>query len=283
MKREALAKKLANLAVQSLLDEVNLTPKPGLVDTQNNGSHTDLHLALMHASASSLYDTFYEMARLSYDAQPTVALRESFGAIGREGEAVMLQVTNGVNTHKGAIWSLGLLISAIARRKGRVRLVNVFNDAAELAKLPDCFIPKVQTNGLSIKERYGISGAREEAQQAFPHIRVLAYPIYVKALQSMDERRAKLYTLLSLIAYVNDTCIVHRGGLEGLHYAKKIAQQTLVNFTEHQLQMMDQQFQQRNLSPGGSADLLAATLFVYEFNQSVRGVRDGETNVYISS
>src|SRR5471032_2522128 len=122
----SLAERLADFAVEALIDEADLSPKPALVDRRGNGAHTDLHLGLMHASALSLWPMFKEMAEAAYGGAPQQAasphstividlsLREALGRIGRDGEQAMLQTTGGVNTHRGAIWALGLLVAAAA-------------------------------------------------------------------------------------------------------------------------------------------------------------------------
>ncbi|MGO4332204.1 triphosphoribosyl-dephospho-CoA synthase, partial [Cupriavidus sp. M-11] len=107
------AVRLADLAVAALIDEAALSPKPGLVDSRGNGAHDDLSLALMCRSARALHPAFAAMAAAGLQAaQPGVALREQLGALGREAEAAMMRATGGVNTHRGAIWSLGLLLGA---------------------------------------------------------------------------------------------------------------------------------------------------------------------------
>jgi len=111
----SLAERLADLAVDALIDEADLSPKPALVDRRGNGAHSDLHLGLMHASALALWPAFKEMAEaaLVFGAVG-LPLREALGRIGREGEQAMLATTGGVNTHRGAIWALGLLVAAAA-------------------------------------------------------------------------------------------------------------------------------------------------------------------------
>nr|GFC09455.1 hypothetical protein [Tanacetum cinerariifolium] len=110
-----LAERLADLAVDALIDEADLSPKPALVDRRSSGAHKDLHLGLMHASALSLWPAFKEMAEATIEigeiGQP---LREAIGRIGRDGEVAMMRTTQGVNTHRGAIWALGLLVTAAA-------------------------------------------------------------------------------------------------------------------------------------------------------------------------
>ncbi|NWD92350.1 triphosphoribosyl-dephospho-CoA synthase, partial [Pseudomonas sp. K5002] len=110
-----LAERLADMAVDALIDEADLSPKPALVDRRGNGAHTDLHLGLMHASALSLWPAFKEMAEAAVEfGEVGLPLREALGRIGREGEQAMLVTTSGVNTHRGAIWALGLLVAAAA-------------------------------------------------------------------------------------------------------------------------------------------------------------------------
>lgn len=281
--RQKICKEIADEAVAALLEEVELTPKPGLVDMRNNGSHLDLNIPMMRESAICLHDTFYKMADLHYDKSPTVLLREQFGVIGRIGEKRMYAVTNGVNTHKGAIWSIGLLCTAIARRKGDISFPQVLDDAAELAKLTDRLIPVQQTNGGNVKKKYGMPGAREEAQSGFPHIKNFSYPTYKKMRETRTSTVAKLLTLLALVSNLNDTCLAHRGGLEALDYAQKEAGKAIQNFSDEALFRLDDEFIKRWISPGGSADLLAATFFISNWiSKNQRSVRYGEVDLYIS-
>ena len=117
----SLAERLADLAVDALIDEADLSPKPALVDRRGNGAHTDLHLGLMHASALALWPAFKEMAEAAIEfGDVGLLLREAVGRIGREGEQAMLTTTGGVNTHRGAIFSVGLIVAAIVLGAQRV-------------------------------------------------------------------------------------------------------------------------------------------------------------------
>ena len=111
---EGGAEWLARTATQCLIDEARLSPKPGLVDSRGNGAHHDLSLALMERSAHSLTPTFQALAQQSWQRPADIALRQTVGRLGREGERQMMAATDGVNTHRGAIWALGLLVSAVA-------------------------------------------------------------------------------------------------------------------------------------------------------------------------
>ena len=149
---------LAEFAVHALIDEVNLTPKPALVDRRGNGAHHDLTLELMERSAKSLKPMFEAMAQVALE-HGTVSqhLREAIGQIGRDGEAVMLMETQGINTHRGAIWALGLLVTATAMhsQKMNIKASEICQIAAEIACLEDRFIPQQQqSHGQYVQKKY---------------------------------------------------------------------------------------------------------------------------------
>ncbi|MDV6378579.1 triphosphoribosyl-dephospho-CoA synthase [Sporosarcina sp. GW1-11] len=254
---------ISNTACRSLIEEVELTPKPGLVDSENTGAHEDLSIELMKASAESLEETFAEIAEISYGERPSQFIREKIAAIGRAGEERMFEVTSGVNTHKGAIWAIGLLVSATAFGKGMDPLEKTISNAGKIARYPDRNCPVTSTNGGKVIAKYNVNGARGEAQLGFPHISLYSLPMLKQCRsQGMTEDNARLAALLSLIAHLDDTCILHRGGPEALSFAKKEAAALLHNGNLHRIKSLDDKFIKRNISPGGSADLLAATLFL---------------------
>ncbi len=254
---------VAEMAVSSLIEELELTPKPGLVDKQNTGAHKDINVRLMRASAESLRDTFKEIAFISYDRSLSQSLREEIAAIGRDGEKRMFGVTGGINTHKGAIWSIGLLASAFSIGKGTFTTEEILSIAGKLARYPDRYCPVTDTNGKRVIKKFGVKGAKGEAQQGFPHIRQFSLPMlnHSRAI-GLTEEKAKLHALLSLVAHLDDTCILHRVGSDGLSFAKEQAAFFLISGDFDLLNQMDEEFINRNISPGGSADLLAATLFL---------------------
>jgi triphosphoribosyl-dephospho-CoA synthase len=273
--KNAFSTAVAEMAVSSLMEELELTPKPGLVDRQNTGAHKDLTFAIMRASAESLKETFEKIAFVSYGRQPSQSLREEMAAIGRDGEKRMFEVTGGINTHKGAIWSLGLLASAFSMGKGRFAAEEILFTAGKLARYPDRHCPATDTNGKGVMKKFGVKGAKGEAQQGFPHIRQFSLPMLNRSRAiGLTEEKAKLHALLSLIAHLDDTCILHRAGSEGLSFAKKQAAVILESGDFDLLHQMDEAFIQRNLSPGGSADLLAATLFLDKVSKMLPSVND---------
>ena len=139
------------------------------MDSRGNGAHQDLNLALMERSARSLQPTFHALAEQSWRRPADIALRETVGRLGREGEAQMMLATGGVNTHRGAIWALGLLVSAVAMLGGEGQSQAIADAAAALARLPDGFAPKALVKGFA-PAAAGRCRAREEAQCGFPHI-----------------------------------------------------------------------------------------------------------------
>ncbi|MGG1662116.1 triphosphoribosyl-dephospho-CoA synthase [Brevibacillus sp. NRS-1366] len=266
---DSCSKWLADLVTKALIDEAELTPKPGLVDMETVGAHTDLTIELMRRSAKALNKTYAEMARFAFRSKPSQELREQLARIGREGEEVMLEATGGTNTHRGAIWALGLLIAAAAITGPKATPKEIATLAGEIARYPDRFAPVRSTNGIRVQQKFKVSGATGEAQQGFPNVINIGLP----ALQSFRDRgipesKAKLDALLAIIASLDDTCLLHRGGMEALHFAKQGARYVLLlggTSTEegwNALQQLDTGLIARNASPGGSADLLAATLFL---------------------
>lgn len=269
---EEIAEQLARFAVEALLEEVGLSPKPGLVDRYNNGSHHDLTLELMGKSAASLYGTFYEMAIAAIGKEPSQHLREQLAAIGRYGEQKMLQVTGQVNTHKGAIWTLGLLTGAagiLMSQQGTTPLTGtgLLSAAGAIAAFEDRFMPLQQTNGSKVRKRFQVRSAREEAIAGFPALHEIAFPAW-DHYKNEPEDICRLNVLLSLMAVVDDTCILNRSDMEVLHGVQQRAQDILdkggLGISENQeaYQLLDQYIKTNWVSPGGSADLLAATIFL---------------------
>ena len=265
-----LAERLADLAVDALIDEADLSPKPALVDRRGNGAHTDLHLGLMHASALALWPAFKEMAEAALEfGEIGLPLREAIGCIGREGEQAMLATTNGVNTHRGAIWALGLLVTAAALDTKSTNAGVVTLRAARLALLDDRYAPRPLSHGAQVAQRYGARGAREEAQLGFPSVMQRGLPQLKRSRATgHGEQNARLDALLAIMTDLADTCVLYRAGEPGLHAMQHGAQAVLdaggsASLTgRRRLHELDQQLIALNASPGGAADLLAASLLL---------------------
>ncbi|WP_433737613.1 triphosphoribosyl-dephospho-CoA synthase [Pseudomonas putida] len=266
----SLAERLADLAVDALIDEADLSPKPALVDRRGSGAHTDLHLGLMHASALALWPAFKEMAEAAIEiGEIGLPLREAIGLIGREGEQAMLATTDGVNTHRGAIWALGLLVTAVALEPQSCAAGSIALRAARLALLDDRHAPRPLSHGAQVAQRYGARGAREEAQLGFPAVTQRALPQLQRSrVAGHGEQNARLDALLAIMTDLADTCVLYRAGEEGLN-AMQLGAQAVLDAGgsaslagRRRLHELDQQLIALNASPGGAADLLAACLFI---------------------
>ena len=274
------AGQLAELARQALVAEVELTPKPGLVDRRGAGAHSDLSLDLMRQSAAAIAPYFEAMGDSAQSMPFDRGLRTEVAAIGRAAESAMLQATNGSNAHKGAIWILGLLVTA-ASRGIDLNPAAIAQDAAFLARLPDRAQPQLLSHGEMMRARYGATGARGEAFAGFPHVLHVGLPtLRAERNRARTETNSRLWALLNIMARLEDTCVLYRGGAEGLAIVQKGASDALLaggpGSVAGELAMLrlDQELLIRNISPGGAADLLAATLFLDALEQGQNAIED---------
>ena len=282
------AGQLAELARQALVAEVELTPKPGLVDRRGAGAHSDLSLDLMRQSAAAIAPYFQAMGDSAQSMPFDRGLRTEVAAIGRAAESAMLQATNGSNAHKGAIWILGLLVTA-ASRGINLNPAAIAQDAAFLARLPDRAQPQLLSHGEMVRARYGATGARGEAFAGFPHVLHVGLPtLRAERNRARTETNSRLWALLNIMARLEDTCVLYRGGAEGLAIVQKGASDALLaggpGSVAGELAMLrlDQELLIRNISPGGAADLLAATLFLDALEQGQNAIEDNSLSEEVS-
>lgn len=256
---------IADRAVAALIAEASLTPKPGLVDRRGGGAHADMSLDLLVTSAEALRTFFLACAATALNLSPGPLLRARLGEIGRDGEAAMLAAAGGVNTHRGALWALGLLCAGAAADPSCV-----VAGAAALAAVPDAgWVARGGSHGAAAIRRYGVPGAAGEARAGFPHVVGRGLPVLRAARQrGAGEDDARLDALLAIMATLPDTCVLHRGGAAGLRAIQTGAASVLAAggcstpAGRRRLSELDTLAWRRGLSPGGSADLLAAALFL---------------------
>src|ERR1700683_2087994 len=259
---------LAALATQSLIAEAELTPKPGLVDQRGSGAHNDLSLKVMTKSAIVLEPYFAAIASCSQVRDLDTDLRMELAEIGRAAERAMFKATQGSNTHKGAIWILGLLVAAAARGEGQSAR-EIVAVASSIARLRDRAQPELITHGGIVRNLYGVAGARGEAANGFPHVNQFGLPtLRDRRARKFLEEICRLDALLSVMAELDDTCVLYRGGVEALDVVKSGAQAVLVAGGygsangQQKMRELDRELIRRHISPGGSADLLSATVFL---------------------
>ncbi len=258
---------LAAAAAAALVAEAELTPKPGLVDARGPGAHADIDIETLRTSAEALRGCFRDMVRAAAGTAPSQELREELARIGREGERAMFAVTHGANTHRGAIWALGLLVAATAMRPAAPADM-ICARAAALARFADRGAPAADTNGARACRSYGVAGARGEAVAGFPHARLALATLRRAREHNGDPTSARLDALMAVMASLDDTCLLHRGGRRALKVARLGARAVLAaggaGSPEGRaaLLALDRRLLALNASPGGAADMLAAALLL---------------------
>lgn len=246
---------VADLAERALRMELDTTPKPGLVDRRDNGAHKDMDYALMSKSISALRPYLTRLAVESAKDIDPAKIKE----IGIEAEKAMLKATGGVNTHKGALFCIGLSVAAASYLASTTGSVEAYS-FKELVSRAASEIPSARgTHGAEVKRSFKAVGALENARAAYPELFTDWLPYY-RSLEGDPFRCHK--TLLHIMTTLDDTNILHRRGAEGLAHAEAEAARLLEDFSESGLSSLNKDFIRENISPGGSADMLSLTIFI---------------------
>ena len=270
---------IGHLASMALQAELDTTPKPGLVDRNDNGAHRDMDHALMQRSIQALHPYFVRLAQLGFtDKQPC---HDEIVNIGIEAEREMFKATGGVNTHKGALFSIGLAAVALAGEAfcritqaegcgtmayndvNSKQIQSLSNSIASLARL---FPDTNGTHGSKAKANNILKGALDNAREGYTQLFKAWLPFYIDRIAEGDNY-ALHKTLLRIMCDLDDTNIVYRTSMETMQEVKTEARQMLdtsrniVNF-EAALQAMNTDYIHRNISPGGSADMLSLVVFL---------------------
>lgn len=248
---------IAHLATQALQAELDTTPKPGLVDKDNNGAHHDMDYALMQRSIDTLHPYFVKLALLGCaDALPT---HTSIRDIGIEAEKAMLSATNGVNTHKGALFSMGLAVVAAAHEKNTDSLQTTIKALA--ASFPDTNGTHGSKAKLLSKGTTAIKGALDNAREGYEMLFAEWLPFYIERRKERDAHTLHK-TLLRIMCDLDDTNVIYRTDLATAEEVKQEARALLDSFSKAALKDMDRHYTTRNISPGGAADMLSLTIFI---------------------
>lgn len=248
---------IAHLATQALQVELDTTPKPGLVDKDNNGAHRDMDYALMQRSIDTLHPYFVKLALLGCaDALPT---HTSIRDIGIEAEKAMLSATNGVNTHKGALFSMGLAVVAAAHEENTDSLQATIKALA--ASFPDTNGTHGSKAKLLSKGTTAIKGALDNAREGYEMLFAEWLPFYIERRKEHDAYTLHK-TLLRIMCDLDDTNVIYRTDLATAEEVKQEARVLLDSFSKAALKDMDRHYTTRNISPGGAADMLSLTIFI---------------------
>ena len=288
---------IAHLATQALQAELDTTPKPGLVDKDNNGAHRDMDYALMQLSINTLHPYFVRLAFLGFaDTLPShTVIRDA----GIEAEKAMLEATNGVNTHKGALFSMGLAVVAAAyeekkaaankEERGKEREEEYLSSLQLTIKaLAASFPDTIGTHGSKAKQLSNgtttIKGALDNAREGYEKLFAEWLPFYNERRKSHDAH-ALHKTLLRIMCDLDDTNVIYRTNVATAEEVKQEARALLASFEEAYaaedkekcasaieekcasaellaLKDMDRRYTERNISPGGAADMLSLTVFI---------------------
>ncbi|MFV0555919.1 MAG: triphosphoribosyl-dephospho-CoA synthase CitG [Lactovum sp.] len=267
-----------NAALSSLLYELVLYPKPGLVDPVSSGAHSDMDVFTFIESSISLRQYFEELIEISsnFYGENYQELFEKIRKKGIKAEKAMFDATSNVNTHKGAIFSLGILLTAVSYIEKRYPVFESIEKKEEVLRtiiksmlyelVEKDFKNLTKENAQTIGEQhfllYGLTGIRGEAAQAFPIVFEIALPYLRKTKGTKRERL--LDTLMIISANLEDSNLIKRAGdIQILKEMKAYVEQYFKATDKIQfLKDLDSKFIERNLSLGGSADLLILTIFL---------------------
>jgi holo-ACP synthase/triphosphoribosyl-dephospho-CoA synthase len=269
--------------MRALITEVAITPKPGLVDRANNGAHRDMDFFSFVDSSAAILPYFRDCALAGFDAAaetgdeswPT-ALFNSLRPGGKIAEQEMLEASGGANTHRGIIFSFGIAsaaFGALFRHREPVLAEHILDLAGAMTALVDKDFTRESgaplSHGEAVQRRYGTGGVREEASRGFPAVRNYALPELRRMLKAGSGiNDAGLAAFLRLLSVTADTNIIHRAGPEVLRHIQKETAAFLearpdVPAMREYAAKLDREFIEKNISPGGCADLLALTLFLH--------------------
>lgn len=265
---------VAHLATRALKAELNTTPKPGLVDTHDSGAHRDMDHALMMRSIRAMHPYFVRLATLGYDS-PQLPAHDDIVRIGIEAEKAMFNSTGGVNTYKGALFSMGLAVTAATYIIGRGEVATTTHGkeyvpnsllSTTIIQLANGFPDTCGTHGSRAKQlaqagcklKSALDNAREGYSQLFGEW----LPFYETRIKG-DDSYVKHKTLLRIMCDLDDTNIVYRTDYDTMLQVKTEARRLLEDFSEAGIEDMNRDFVSRNISPGGSADMLALVVFLF--------------------
>jgi holo-ACP synthase/triphosphoribosyl-dephospho-CoA synthase len=281
IRNESDCQEAARLACQALLYEVCTTPKPGLVDRNNSGSHKDMDIFTFMNSASALWPYFAcctRIGRQTAELAPPCTFRRLRPA-GQKAEADMLSATGGVNTHKGAIFSIGILCAALGRlsRKQWQYPERILDECAAMTRglTAQDFAGLTRETAVTVGQKlyldYGITGIRGQVEQGLPAVRDTGLPVLKAGIaRGLSIQESGCATLLALMTAATDTNLIARSNLSTQQATVARLKDLLAvdPYPDRQtLEQLDQEFISQNLSPGGSADLLAICYLLYFLEQ----------------
>lgn len=280
-----MAFSIAQTAQKAMLYEVCATPKPGLVDQRNSGSHDDMDIFTFIDSTTALFPTMYYCSLAGLE-NPEIKEKELFKKIrhiGIQGEKEMFLATSGVNTQKGLIFILGIVCAAVGYLISRKEEVNSKNISTKVSKMTYGIVEKeldgLRSNKRKFKKKltagetlflkYNVTGIRGEVESGLPTVINVGLRKLKASLEKLDINSTLINTLLEIMLVSEDTNVLWRKGKKGLNFMRKRARKALKLGAmatlegRRYIEKMDKEFKNLGISPGGSADLLATTVMIY--------------------
>lgn len=282
--KKNFCKYIGSVATRSMLYELAASPKPGLVDRNNSGAHHDMDFFTFLDSISVLgpYFELCALAGLDFKGGNYRRLLKKLRPLGIEAERDMFKATSGVNTHKGVVFSQGIIASAAGVLHSDNKEINIFNIIEIVKEITWGVTGELEikkegstlTYGERLFKKYGITGIRGEVEGGFPTVQEHSYPFLKELVSREGYKKAGIndimvQTLLKLMAHTEDSNILGRAGKEGLEFVQSSAKEALDlggMFTREgksYIRELDSIFIRRNISPGGSADLLSVTFMLF--------------------
>ncbi|MDO5088207.1 MAG: citrate lyase holo-[acyl-carrier protein] synthase [Leptotrichiaceae bacterium] len=267
--RSYIAHKLSTAALEGLIYEVSCYPSFGLVSPLSTGSHKDMDFYTFLESGFSIEKAFYQMARIGYSDTDMDTAFSTAREIGKKAEISMMKITGNVNTHRGLIFLMGIVILASARNfysgkniKKMPELIkeitkNILDDFKNIEKKENL------TNGEKLYIKYGFTGIRGEVREGLTDIFEDILPFYNGKLKCYDKNTVCSMTLIKLMSIINDSTIVHRHGMDTLNEVKNRAASLIGVSEQKKLKDFEKWCIENNISPGGSADILAVVIFLH--------------------
>lgn len=271
---------IVNIAIKSLIYEVSISPKLGLVSRTSFGSHKDMDFFTFIDSSFSMYDYFYKIYEMT---ENNINLNqeeyfEKLRNLGKDAELKMFDATNGVNTHKGSIFSLGIVFGAFCKLylknkvKPSFKKLNI--EIKDMCKniFKDLDNKNIKSYGVNIYKKYGITGARENAHRGYDLVLLDGIEKFFNFTNLKNIEISAILILLYYTSLIDDTNIINRSNLETLNYVKNTVLEIYSKYKnldfknldfKNDIEKLNKFFICKNISAGGSADLLIVTLFLF--------------------
>ncbi len=260
---EYLRNSIRRIIKDSVYLELDLDPKFGMVTPNTNGSHEDMDYNIMVKAIDAIIPALMDMYEFSKGCKNINELFPGIRKIGLKAEKRMFAATKGINAYKGLIFTVGLVLSAFSYK---INNPNVDNDIFEIVKqmtrdILNDFSTETDSFGYKAFRKFGITGARGEAKNGYPHVK--------KAMEYLYDysEECRYETLAYLISSIEDTNLLKRSGSYAKYEYNRSLFKDLIRYKSEKMLELNEYASSNNLSFGGSADLLVLTIFIKKLNE----------------